>query len=265
MIKKIHYPDGFSYVDIEPMHDLCPITIRINSYEDLWMLAQIVDVCNHNGSVPRVTIPCLPDAQADKRFNSSESSGLKLVLDFLRGMDADFEIYHPHNPEIVEALLPSALILPPEEFDIDDDFVILSPDAGAYKWVSKVYSSHKGDIVSASKSRSWVDNKSILSQQLPNFPFLGRKVAIVDDIMVGGGTFLGLYKLLVEAGVLEVHLYVSHITVQRLNKLVFDSFKTVNCTNSKFDEYFAPYGQRFAQPSNLNVIKLFSPTEIKTE
>jgi len=174
-------------------------------------------------------------------------------------------IFHPHNPEVVEALIPHSILMPPIRYDIPEDTVILSPDAGAYKWVSKVYSDHRAEILSASKSRMWKDNTSILSQQLPDFSFFGRKVAIIDDIMVGGGTFLGLHKLLIEAGALEVHLYVSHITVQRLKAEVFSSFKTVTCTNSKYDEYFAPYGKRFAQPSNLNVLKIFNPIEIKTE
>lgn len=266
MVQKIYYPDGFSYISLENTSvEEETITFRVNSYDDLWILHQIVNAYNSLKVKLNVIIPCLPDAQADRRFEINQSSGLKLVLDFLAKLSVEsLSIFHPHNPEVVEALLPKTCILPPYRYDIKSDVVILSPDAGAYKWVSKVYSDHEGYILSASKSRSWQDGKSILTQQLPKFDFREKKVAVVDDLMVGGGTFLGLGKLLLEEGASEIELYVSHITVQKLNKEVFNLFKKVTCTNSKYSEYFAPYGSRFAQPSNLDIKKIFSITEIKT-
>ena len=45
-IKKISYPDGSSYVEVESF--LPQIEFRINSYEDLWTLTQIKDVYDYN-------------------------------------------------------------------------------------------------------------------------------------------------------------------------------------------------------------------------
>lgn len=113
MIKR--YPDGSSYVKLEePISK--KITFRLNSYEDLWHLNQVVDVYNHNGIIPTITIPFLIDAQADRRFNSNESSGLKLVCKFLNNLNADFKIFHPHNPEAVEALIDNVEIIDNKEF-----------------------------------------------------------------------------------------------------------------------------------------------------
>ena len=51
--------------------------VGINTYEDLWHLNQYVDAYNDQwNEKPTITIPCLLDAQADKRFNKGESSGL---------------------------------------------------------------------------------------------------------------------------------------------------------------------------------------------
>ena len=45
-IKKINYPDGSSYVEVESFPP--QIEFRINSYEDLWTLTQIKDVYDTN-------------------------------------------------------------------------------------------------------------------------------------------------------------------------------------------------------------------------
>ena len=45
-IKKISYPDGSSYVEVESFPP--QIEFRINSYEDLWTLTQIKDVYDTN-------------------------------------------------------------------------------------------------------------------------------------------------------------------------------------------------------------------------
>ena len=102
------YPDGSSYVNDTKATDK---VFRVNSYEDLWHLNQFVDafVSEHN-RVPNIVIPNLIDAQADRRFNKGESSGLHLVLDFLKNMNAKFSIFHPHNAEVVEAALPGVII-----------------------------------------------------------------------------------------------------------------------------------------------------------
>ncbi len=109
-MKIIRYPDGSSYVKLEePISK--KITFRLNTYEDLWHLNQIVDVYNYNNIVPTITIPNLIDTQADRRFNDNESSGLKLVCKFLNNLNANFKIFHPHNPEAVEALLDNVEII----------------------------------------------------------------------------------------------------------------------------------------------------------
>ncbi len=113
----IKYPDGTSY--IQELNPTGHETIRINSYEDLWHLNQYVDAYNNlnkGGMRPTITIPNLIDAQADKRFNIGESSGLKLVCQFLNRMNADFKIFHPHNPEVVEALIDNVKIIDNSDF-----------------------------------------------------------------------------------------------------------------------------------------------------
>lgn len=253
-----NYPDGSSYAKVNRLYEF---TFRINSYEDLWHLNQVVDAQNSLGIKPTVHIPNLIDAQADKRFNKGESSGLKLVCKFLNSMDAHFKVFHPHNPEIVEALLNSVEIVDNSRFirgvlqNIDqENLILMASDAGGFKPLIKLCDKieWKGKTSSASKSRSYVDNKSNLLQRVDRDDFQGKDILIVDDICVYGGTFKGLSKMLKERNCGKLFLAVSHMTVQELGQdPVTDYFDKVFTTNSKFDNY---YGRDDFECKNLNVI-----------
>jgi ribose-phosphate pyrophosphokinase len=268
-LKISKYPDGSSYVVVQGFN---AITHRVNTYEDLWHLNQIVDAYNSCGVRPDITIPCLIDAQADQRFNDCESFGLKLVLDFLAGMDANFTIFHPHNAGIVKFALPDAVILDNTDFvrrclqDIGvnrknmSENVLMSPDAGAFKTVIKLANDidWMGETFSASKSRSWDGAESKLVQVIDRQDFGGKDVIIVDDLCVYGGTFKGLAKLLRERNVRSLYLIVSHITVKDLgNDPVTNYFDNVYTTNSKYDFHTCQDATGTKFPSNLKVIELF--------
>lgn len=252
-IKK--YPDETSYAVVHPLERF---VFRINSYEELWHLNQVIDAQNNLGITPTVTIPCLIDSQADRRFNNNESYGLKLVCKFLNSMKARFEIFHPHNPEVVEALLENVEIVDNSSFiktviheNKLDNVVLMSSDAGGFKPLIKLCNKigWKGETFSASKSRKYENNKSTLIQEVNKVDFEGKDILIVDDICVYGGTFKGLSKLLKERNCGKLYLAVSHITVQNLGQdPVTNYFDRVFTTNSKFSSY----------SENVKIINLFS-------
>lgn len=263
----IKYPDGFSYAKLKEFPK--EFIFRINSYEDLWHLHQILDVYKYFNIKPTVIIPNLPDAQADRRFNKNESHGLRLVCKFLNKMYANFKIFHPHNQEVVEALIDNVEIIDNSHFIHkilsinsyynNDKLIIMSPDAGAAKWLGKTLDivRWKGDFLSADKVRK--DGK-IVHQTVPLEDFKGKDVLIVDDICVYGGTFKGLAKLLKEHNCGKLYLAVSHLAVSSFQKEdnIFSYFDTVFTTNSKYDEYWIQTdGNSGKQPENLQIIKLF--------
>jgi ribose-phosphate pyrophosphokinase len=289
------YPDGSSYVSINYKQD-CPLkTFKINTYEDLWHLNQFVDACNNNNIIPTITIPNLIDAQADRRFNSNESSGLKLVCKFLNSMNANFRIFHPHNPEVVEALMSNVEILNNSEFirkclieinryhyswtdestlylnSLKDNLILMSSDAGGFKPLMKLCDkiNWKGEVYSASKSRLLDDdNNSVLYQQVDKEDFEGKDILIVDDICVYGGTFKGLSKLLKLRNCGKLYLAVSHMTVENLGEdPVTDYFDRVFTTNSKYDKYYCNEGEDGfigkTKARNLEIIKMFNYENIR--
>jgi len=269
----IKYPDGTSYVSLitEQIKLNGTYTFKINSYEDLWNLNQFVDVHNNINSIPTIIIPNLIDGQADRRFNRLESSGLKLVLKFLNSMKANFKIYHPHNAEVVEALMDNVEIIDNREFisivlsklnNKDITPTILLPDGGAFKWGAKLADKLglKLDVLNASKFRK--DGK-VDKQELPNYDFEGKDILIIDDICIYGGTFKGLATMLRERNCGKLYLAVSHLTIEdfyvlgEVTDTVFDYFDKVFTTNSKYDNYFVFKTDVGILPKNLDVIKIF--------
>ena len=247
--KVTKYPDGSQYVTILEYNPL--LTYRINSYEDLWTLAQIREVLTRNDYNVTLTIPCLFDAQADRRFNNNESYGLKMICNFINSLDFDdVIIFHPHNPEVVEALIDRVHIYDNFFYVQDvlnlipnyDSFstVLMSTDAGGYKSVMKLADKLKfdGEVYCASKSRVWDGTTSKLTQVIDKDNFCGRDVIIIDDLCVYGGTFKGLAKILKEKNVGRLFLIVSHMTVQEVDNELLNSFDCIYTSNSKFDKYY---------------------------
>ena len=278
------YPDNSSYVSIFKLNQQ-HITFKINSYEDLWHLNQFVDAYNNNHKdKSTIIIPNLIDAQADRRFEKNQSSGLKLVCKFLNGMNANFKIFHPHNPEVVEALMDNVEIIDNSEFITkvlleglikdcpsvlqsginNDNLILMSSDAGGFKPLMKLCDkiNWTGETYSAAKYRSQYqannrgESSTKLIQIVDREDFEGKDILIIDDISIYGGTFKGLAKLLRERNCGKLYLAVSHMTVQNLGEdPVTNYFDKVFTTNSKFDKYIAD--EDWKQPKNLEIIKLF--------
>jgi ribose-phosphate pyrophosphokinase len=286
------YPDGTSYVTTEHIGEESSI-FKINTYEDLHHLEQFVDAYNNKyHQKPLITIPNLIDAQADKRFEDNQSSGLKIVLKRLNSIHANFKVFHPHNPEVVEALMDNVEIIDNSQFidgvisklsvdlryknksdrmsgsmdkknlyDVRNRLILMSSDAGGFKPLMKLCDKlrWRGETTSASKYRLYLDGKSKLMQIVDREDYGGKDILIIDDISVYGGTFKGLSKLLKERNCGNLYLAVSHMTMQELGEdPVTNYFDQVFTTNSKFDTYHAEdMGGRSLQPENLKVIKLF--------
>ena len=266
--KKQYYPDNSFYVEVGNFNKT--FVFRINSYEDLWELNQLHDVYKYNNKNAIVTIPNLFTSQEDRRFGTAQPFGLKLVLEFLKGMgNFDYKIFHPHNPEVVEAILGDRVeIIDNSEFIdlvlakglmgeytsetetqwdkiLESNLILMSSDAGGFKPLMKLCDKLEwaGETSSASKSRKYVNNKSELTQILDREDFKGKDILIIDDICVYGGTFKGLAKMLKKRNCGKLFLAVSHMTVLELGEdSVGNYFDSVFTTNSKFEEDYTSDG-----------------------
>ena len=278
--KKQYYPDNSFYVEVGNFNKT--FVFRINSYEDLWELNQLHDVYKYNNKNAIVTIPNLFTSQEDRRFDIAQPFGLRLVLEFLKGMgNFDYKIFHPHNPEVVEAILGDRVeIIDNSEFIdlvlakglmgeytsetetqwdkiLESNLILMSSDAGGFKPLMKLCDKlgWQGETYSASKSRKYENGKSVLTQIVDRQDFNGKDILIIDDICVYGGTFKGLSKILKERNCGKLYLAVSHMTVLELGKdSVGNYFDRVFTTNSKFEEDYTSDGNtNLAGVTKLNI------------
>ena len=295
MIKKIKYPDGSFYCDIDlseiVMQD---ITLRLNSYEDYWFLWQFTETLFHNKiKLNSITIPNLLDAQHDSRFKENQSYNISGTVQDLRQLSLvanQVNLFHPHNSEVVKALFPEVNIIDNSEFIKEviwsingnypkeqiylnfrkDNLILMSTDAGGFKPLMKLCDKigWTGETSSCSKSRKFVDGKSVLTQLADREDYNGKDILIVDDISVYGGTFIGLSKLLRERNCGKIYLAVSHITVPRISQSLEDAFDGIFTTNSKYDSY---EGERsngpivFTNDGKIKVIEMFDVTKIEVK
>jgi ribose-phosphate pyrophosphokinase len=112
---------------------------------------------------------------------------------------------------------------------------LFSSDAGGFKPLIKLADKigWQGEVYGASKSRKYVDGKSILVQEIDRQDFDNKDILIIDDICVYGGTFVGLAKMLRARNCGKLYLAVSHVTVENPNKELFVLFDEVFSTDSK--------------------------------
>lgn len=252
--RRIKYPDGGVYAEIDDFTNTI-ITERINSYEDLFFIKSLKEICDYNKiENVELVIPCMFQQQHDRRFKENQSFELKNVCDFINSCNfSKVYVYHPHS-DVTQMGLNNVRIYDNSNFiskvlnDIKCEPILLSTDAGSYKWINKLADTidFKGEVYGANKSRNIETHK--LTQIIDRQDFKGKDILILDDLCVGGGTFIGLAKLLKERNVGKLYLAVSHITIKNPNKELEVLYEKVYCTNSKYDQY---------ELNNLQIIKLF--------
>jgi ribose-phosphate pyrophosphokinase len=193
-------------------------------------------------------LPYLAYTRQDKptRFEREPATAsLMADISITAGLDR-LVTWHPHSPQI-QGFYNSVPVLKLDALDffIDsfgrykdrDDVIMVSPDAGAAKLVTRI--SHELNLNAAigSKFRPRPE-KAMIREVIGDFT--GKKIALVlDDMISSGGTVYALVKELVKnKGIEEIYLGVSHnlclgTAYERLLELMQnDGLKEITVTNS---------------------------------
>lgn len=232
------------------------IITRLNTSDDIIFLILAVDTLKKDWSDNKLSvyIPYMPYQQADRDFSVGECFSLATIVNLLCAIPVDFyTIYDPHsdvsagffrmanknikvidNSEYIKSVVAS----------LSPNLTLLSPDAGAYKKIYKLADKiqFKGEVASANKSRS-ISTGNIDSLELSKEDFEGKDILIVDDICVGGRTFVELAKKLRERNVGNLYLAISHGIFSNGFIELAKYFQGVFTTNSRRDSYDL-YGDR---------------------
>lgn len=255
------FSGGEVSVQIENLrHPIYPSVIdvhaRIMDSEMLMALVHLVDALrNKFGDVfMNLHLGYIPYARQDRICNQGENLAIKSFARIINSMNFNKVIVLDAHSDVSPALFDAdqVHIKSPEivlsKFDNlmrtntgqTKDIVLVSPDYGATKKVQKVSKYYGGmPVVQGTKERD------LQTGRLTGFDLYGdvngKNCLIVDDICDGGGTFLGLVKVLKERGANKVELYVSHgIFSKGVGILLDNGIDNIYTTDSFKTDYDHP-------------------------
>jgi ribose-phosphate pyrophosphokinase len=230
-------------------HDFI-LNTRLNTSDDIIFLILMVDTVKKTWEDAHITvfIPYMPYQQADRDFSEGECFSLKTITTILNSLPVNKFIVFDSHSDVTPALLKNCYVRDNHAY-IDwvirnltnndvSNLVILSPDAGAYKKIFKLatHLHFQGDVATANKSRS-ISTGNIDSVEISKQDFEGKNVLIIDDICIGGRTFVELAKKLRERNVGNLYLAVSHGIFSNGFSELGKYFERVFTTNSRRDSY----------------------------
>lgn len=231
------------------------ITTRLNSSQRVMQLLMAIDAVRQAGGTASIFIPYFPYARQDRVCNTGEAFGAKVMATLINDAFAEnVFIFDPHS-EVTSALIDNVRVIDNTKFiskalrdmlameDIltMDKIALVLPDEGAHKKGGLLARrlNWRSPFVECQKLRNLATG-DIIDQRIINPEKAKNKFClIVDDIIDGGRTFLGLSERLTEAGSKGNFLACSHgifshgfkeLTSKFCRIYTTDSFKTHDLT-----------------------------------
>lgn len=212
------------------------VTIRGNSYSSLFQAASIKEAWDsdvrNKGKATYLKILCLIGQRSDRRFHANESFDLKVIANFINSMGYDrVGIFHPHS-DVALALINNSYRITPFGY-IQNTYrtlqhpILVSPDAGAYKYLYSIANEMNAELIAANKVR--VGGEPIITVE---GDIAGKDCLIVDDIADGGRTFHYLAEQLKLNKARNVYLYVTHGMFHYGFEMLEQYIDGIYCTNS---------------------------------
>jgi ribose-phosphate pyrophosphokinase len=226
------------------------IMSRLNNFKDLELICCAVASLQELGITKiHLATPYFLGSRSDRKFEEGSNNYLKTVIcPIINSLDfKSVTVLDPHS-DVLEAcinnfhkvnnfsLIDDALSYLIGE-DEEDQIVLVSPDAGAYKKVFDVAKKFGIDkIITATKVRD-VKTGQILRTEIPTLDqHANLKYVIVDDICDGGRTFIELAKAIKGSRpTAEIYLIATHGIFSGGFGELGKYFNGIYCTNSVKD------------------------------
>lgn len=218
------------------------ITTRFKTAGDIQTLLLATDALRRMG-VNKISlfIPYLPFARQDRVMVPGEPLSIKVLADQLNSQKySRVELYDPHS-EVSLAVIDNSVAYtnyPLVDSILKDfsDFLIISPDAGSLKKIYKVaqYVNYQNDIILCNKVRDVATGK-IKKLTVDADDLKGKDCFIIDDIVDGGGTFIGIAQELKKKNCGKIYLIVSHGIFSNGEEVLKQHLDGIFTTNSVKD------------------------------
>ena len=243
--KVTNFPDGQPHVNIYNIEEGDEIKV-VCSLTDTSKLLQLMEVANAIENLfakkKILVIPYLMAARYDRLMQHGDSVDLKVVADMVNmcGFEKVY-LYDVHSD--VSLLLIKNVVGVTNQVLVEaydkPDAVLICPDAGASKKVSKYFgwNSNIKDIVYCSKNRDLATGKLTLEVLEPEH-CEGKNCVIIDDICDGGGTFLAIAEKIKPA---HLTLIVTHGIFSKGVETLKIYFQQIIVSDSMYKTYESPF------------------------
>ena len=212
----IKFPDGHQHVKYDGPFGT--VFASIKDMNEVFTACQLARIMEYRfGKRPDLICPWLFSLRCDRKFSDFECADRGIVLDLLDKEFDNITVNCPHSKSVhySSSDIAEISLFSRAAQRIEADTIVL-PDEGAanrfniqsIKALCQSDSGQDVNIVICSKVRD------VSTGQLSGFKIesgtVGKRCLIIDDICDGGGTFVGIQKILREAGAQQVYLSVYH-------------------------------------------------------
>lgn len=250
-LKFMSFPGGERHVQLPDLRHRTDgsweVCASIYTPQDIMDLMLAVDALKRMvcGAPIRLVLPYIPYARQDRVANIGEPLSVKVFCSLINSMEFScVTVLDPHS-DVASALIERVRVVHPHDFlpqeldwraEFRHGLALVAPDAGARKKVETLAKVMHVPVVYGTKTRDTATGA------LTGFGVEGdvptnKPLLVVDDICDGGGTFIGLAKVLSEKTTQPIYLYVSHGLFTRGVQCLLDAgYARVFCSNLKDTE-----------------------------
>lgn len=248
----ISFPDGEKHLKINELDrkDTVEIIFRISNSDDLFLLMQLSDILNRQCiTVDRLVIPYFMTMRCDRLFSFEEAHSLRIVAEVVNSLKAkDVILIEPHSDVLLSLVNNSIPLYKSPELGSISNNIFCFPDKGAYlRYKDRIVSDIKPIICSKVRDVSTGNLNGFEITSKGDYKE-GMSICVVDDLCDGGGTFIGIGKLLKkELNPKSLTLNITHAIQQKGLERVANIYNEVNITNSYKDWQYETL------PINVNI------------
>jgi ribose-phosphate pyrophosphokinase len=243
-----------------------PIISRCKNPSDFMMLVSVLlSISRINFTTIKsikLLLPYLPYQQADRVFSAGEPLGLdfyKKIIYAIPNLEIAIYAIDVHSNSgadtIDKEISPELAVMNAIE-QSPKDVVLVLPDKGAFDrvarfdyWKEKVAPNYT--VIHADKHRPNDGGEPVLLLTTEDLLKLnGKDILIIDDICVGGRTFINLVELIDKFTIINrASLYVTHGVFSNGLKPLLDKFDNIYTTNtyrdfSKIDDVWVIHNEK---------------------
>lgn len=212
--KTFLFPDKQPHINIDGVNenDEVQVTCSITDANNLLLLLQCSNALdNLFAKKKELVIPYLMGARFDRLMQKGDSVDLKVIANLINGCGFEKVYLYDVHSDTSTVLIENSINISNTELVKQyqkEDAILICPDAGAVKKVSKYFelNSNIKDVVYCNKSRD-LSNGNITLKVLESDKCEGKNCVIIDDLCDGGGTFLAIASQIKPA---HITLIVTH-------------------------------------------------------